>query len=815
MKKTLLLLAVLCHAQYETRANALSWPNHENTGTIINEWACTPPTITSNPSNTAACSGSNATFSVAATDATAYQWQVDTNGDGNFTDLTNGNQYSNVATSTLSITGTTASMAGYRFRARVMNGSPACYTDSNYGTLMVSNIISSGSQTNVSCYNGSDATATVTASGGVGTLTYSWSPSGGTSATAIGLSAGNYVVTITDAIGCSATRSFTISQPSALSVMITSITNVTNPGGSDGSATVSVSGGTGSYSYMWSPYGGTAATADNLSAGNYTVRVTDIKGCTAFLNVTITQPIVTTWNGASWDNGTPNAQTLAVIAGNYSSTGNLVAKTLTVNSGTVTINSGNNLGITGALTLNGGTLTLENNANLLQTDNVDNAGNINVKRDAKMWRQDYVYWGAPVIGQNLRNFSPGTLLERFYVLKESDNSFQRVFTAAPAGLEQPLSYNFIPAKGYLVRAPNTFPNPPAQGATPTTVFHGMFTGVPNNGDVSIATPATVSKFHLIANPYPSTVSGASFLGQNPGTIYFWTHHDQVSGNAIDYATYNLSGGTDAPDYEGAVTPDGSIAIGQGFMFLNQSANIRATFTNSMRTGINNAVFYREANTKSRIWIALSKDNSVLNRALVAYIPETSIGFDPSYDGLQIEGGSAISSMIGADKYAIQARAEFEDTDVVPMHFVADTAGNYTLSLSKTDGVFADSQSVFLKDNTLNTLTDLKTGAYNFTSEAGAFASRFEVVYQASPLANPTFEANKVVIFKENNLFNINSGNSDMAKVQVFDIRGSLIYTKDGINANATTLNGMKAAQGVLMVRITSKEGAVVTRKVVN
>jgi hypothetical protein len=70
---------------------------------------------------------------------------------------------------------------------------------------------SPASQTNIACFGGSNGTATVQVSGGSAPYTYSWSPSGGSQATATGLSAGVYVVTIQDANGCETTESFDIS----------------------------------------------------------------------------------------------------------------------------------------------------------------------------------------------------------------------------------------------------------------------------------------------------------------------------------------------------------------------------------------------------------------------------------------------------------------------------------------------------------------------------------------------------------------------------------------------------------------------------
>ncbi len=145
------------------------------------------------------------------------------------------------------------------------------------------------SQTNISCNGGSNGSASITVSGGTAPYTYSWSPTGGTAATATGLSAGIYTVTVTDANSCTTTRTVTITQPTALSATI-SQTNVSCNGGSNGSASITVSGGTAPYTYSWSPTGGTGATATGLSAGTYTVTVTDANSCTTTRTVTITHP---------------------------------------------------------------------------------------------------------------------------------------------------------------------------------------------------------------------------------------------------------------------------------------------------------------------------------------------------------------------------------------------------------------------------------------------------------------------------------------------------------------------------------------------
>ncbi|MDT8411880.1 MAG: PKD domain-containing protein [Vicingaceae bacterium] len=150
-------------------------------------------------------------------------------------------------------------------------------------------IVINFNSTNVSCYGGSDGTATAIVTGGTAPYTYSWSPIGGAGATATGLPVGNYSVTITDANGCTFSNTITITQPTTLFSSITS-TDETCPTLNDGTATVIASGGTAPYTYSWLPTGGTNATATNLAAGNYTITVTDNNGCQLTTNVVINEP---------------------------------------------------------------------------------------------------------------------------------------------------------------------------------------------------------------------------------------------------------------------------------------------------------------------------------------------------------------------------------------------------------------------------------------------------------------------------------------------------------------------------------------------
>ncbi|HXC06466.1 MAG TPA: gliding motility-associated C-terminal domain-containing protein, partial [Bacteroidia bacterium] len=135
------------------------------------------------------------------------------------------------------------------------------------------------------CNGGNNGSATIQASGGTVPYSFSWSPSGGTSATATGLHGGTYTCTVKDANGCIQTQTVTLNEPTAITVSSTSVN--TNCGTATGSASVAATGGTGTLSYSWTPTGGTTANATNLSAGNYTCTITDANGCSQQTSVAV------------------------------------------------------------------------------------------------------------------------------------------------------------------------------------------------------------------------------------------------------------------------------------------------------------------------------------------------------------------------------------------------------------------------------------------------------------------------------------------------------------------------------------------------
>ncbi len=157
----------------------------------------------------------------------------------------------------------------------------------NQPMVMTANI----SQTDVSCNGLGDGIATVTMNGGTPPFNFLWN-TGQTMPTALGLFPGTYTVNVVDSNGCLASDIVTITEPNSLSASLLSTTDIPCVGGASGVASISVSGGTSPYAYLWDDSSNqTNATAANLIAGSYTVSITDSCGSTVTQTATINEPL--------------------------------------------------------------------------------------------------------------------------------------------------------------------------------------------------------------------------------------------------------------------------------------------------------------------------------------------------------------------------------------------------------------------------------------------------------------------------------------------------------------------------------------------
>lgn len=590
-------------------------------------------------------------------------------------------------------------------------------------------------------------------------------------------------------------------------------------------ASVTLTGNTGSIQWQYSTdnvtfadiNGEKATTLTGAAIGNLTATKYFRAVVTNGVSPSVTSETVaiavstTTWNGSTWDNGAPTSNTTAIISGDYSVSENINACSLIVNNdAVVTIPSGFNVTLNGAITVSSGSFTLNDNANLIQLSDVANSGNITVNRNsAALLRLDYTLWSSPVTNDSLylQTFSPATSTNRFYNYSSSTNLY--------AAIASPSTTNFALGQGYLIRMPND------ASSTDRTNYPGVFTGVPNNGNIPITmTNGGVGKgFNLVGNPYPSAISIAQFVADNSdnitGTLYYW----RKTNNSASPSYCTWAAGTFISNGESQVVdPNGIIQSGQGFFVEALNSATTVVFNNGQRATNNmNQLHKAKVVERNTIWLNATNSTGAFSQMAVGYITNATLGVD-EFDGKYYNDGViALNSLLDNTDYVVQGRPlPFDGTDVVPLSFKATNAGDYTIAIDHVDGLFTTSQDIILKDNDNGKETNLKSNSYTFTAQAGVANTRFSLKYQKTlGVTAPTLDDTSIIVYKKQGVINVKSNVSSIENVKLYDIRGRLLDEKNKINANEIGIECSKYAGQVLIVRIATADNKVISKKIVN
>lgn len=228
------------------------------------------PTVTASAASI--CEGSSSVLSVGSANlgnATAWNW---------YTSSCGGTLVGTGATITVNPTVSTT------YYVRGEGGCVAAASCGSYALAVTPNPVAVTTPTNVNCYGDATGRIQILVTNGTAPYTYAWSD-GAVGSPRMGITAGVYYVTVTDASGCTVTVSETITQPAAALTSSISANNI-NCTATTGSATVTAAGGTGSLMVEWSN-GETTYTATGLAAGTYSATVTDANACVSTSTTTI------------------------------------------------------------------------------------------------------------------------------------------------------------------------------------------------------------------------------------------------------------------------------------------------------------------------------------------------------------------------------------------------------------------------------------------------------------------------------------------------------------------------------------------------
>ena len=632
----------------------------------------------------------------------------------------------------------------------------------------------------------------------------------------------------------------------------------------------------------WSPIAGlytdsnatTAYNGENLTTvyampentTTYTVTAESSVGCETTAEVDIIGGI-SIWDGAQWVNSVaPTDDRKVVFRGDYSSSADLEACSVLVESGDVLINADHSLIVNNRITVNNaqGSLTIDSDANLLQIDpGAVNTGEITVRRSATVPSNQYNFWASPVVGQELYDLYPNIPNNRVMTY----NTWDDFYTIIPNNPSNPPEFQF--GIGYSIKGPTS--NKPATPSGGTAVL-AEFIGVPQNESltatenrIEVETYDSGDNFNLIGNPFPSNLdlvemydatdvllTGNANKFETP-TAYFWdnvgnTEMTQQGSNynQSNFAYYQMASqmGNAAPctaiepnTCEGGSgkKPNGIVKPGQGFIVNIAEGETFLTVNNQMRTietlkGGDEAVYYKngmlpEANDthkrEDKFWLEMINQVGLRIQTSVGYFVAAENTFDRFDAEIMSESVSDNIYTLSNDavKLAINGREGiFSDEDVIPLGVKFFVNGKYRIQLEDTKGIFVHYQKIYLKDKHLGIIHNLsEDGPYEIDGIAGEYIDRFEIVFKdGNSEEEPVLTAaSQVNIQKIDKQILITSSKDKIQEVEIFNLAGWSVYKKTGINAHEFRIPVKSFEHQIILVKVRTESGEIVTKKLVN
>lgn len=626
-------------------------------------------------------------------------------------------------------------------------------------------------------------------------------------------------------IGSNATISLTWNAASAVPVTLNQLANITiagfNISNSKWEAISSMVNVTSVLGGVSSVTSGSVTSSTTITLANYSAFSIGLK------SLICPQLIYPAGNAITYNGSFSAPPTLAdvVTINSSGSTGSFSCNSLVLNAD-ITLADGQYIEVVNGIT-GTGKIIMSSQASLVQRANTTTSPTIELtKKTRDMHQYDYIYWGAPVVGNVFSQLasakastaSQANAFDLKYKYVSGFGGGWQTLTTTETGI------------GFITRVKSQAPF-----ATGVTDFINLqFSGIANNGDITVPITNNSSNLNggtshnLLANPYPSALDADKFLQGNTnidGVIYIWKQQTASAGsvtlyNQADYIAYTRAGFTSPSSI-----PDtflGKIASGQGFLVKALvPAPATVTFTNCMRLTDSNTDFNKFSETTpvmDRYKVNMVGDNGVFSQIVVSYLPQCTLGYDRMYDaGRNSVSTAQLYSIMENDgrKLAINARPSFADTDVVPLGVskTGTVSENFTLSIQEKEGVFAVNTPIYVHDLLLNTYNDLTISDYTFSSDVTLLNTRFELVYQNGTLNNPDFENSKATAFIKNGLLSV-SATLEMKSIAVYDILGRNVLTIS-TNGLKTMTNLFPFTEGIYIAKITMQNGVIATTKLIN
>ena len=471
------------------------------------------------------------------------------------------------------------------YTVTVSDPSTTCPTNTTVTITEPNPIVISLTSTPVTCNSSNGTASTVTISGGTPPYTtFSWSPIGGTAATASNLPAGLYSLTVTDANNCTGTQTVQVTNASGPQVTVSS-TSVTCFGASTGTGSTSVTGGAAPITYSWST-GATTPSVTGLSNGIYTVIVTDASPCSVTNTITISQPtqITTVTSSTAATCGHLNGMASITVSGgtpgytyNWSPTGGNTANATGLGANTYTISGQDANACTYSAQV---TVTQQSAVNVTVSSTPASCGNNNGTATAMATggfpaTTGYTYTWSPAGGNTnmASNLAPSGVI---YSVTVGDSlgctTTQTVNVANHPSPVLTISSTSITCNGLT----NGTASVSINAGTGTSPF--TYTWSPAGGNNAGATNLGIGTYTVnVTDSYSCTATASDTINQPPALTVTASGTSATCGHANGSTTCTATGGT--PNYTYAWLPAGGNNATASNLFGNITYSVTVTDAN--------------------------------------------------------------------------------------------------------------------------------------------------------------------------------------------------------------------------------------------
>lgn len=466
----------------------------------------------------------------------------------------------------------------------------------------------------------------------------------------------------------------------------------------------------------------------------------------------------------------------------------------------ITITDNGTLHVFGILT-NNGTIDVNNNGCLLQRVGSTTAGSgtYNVQRQGS-GGQNFDYWSSPIVAQvgipgasYLYNSNASTQ-------DDSDDSPSDPGWSVYNGvMNQGIGY--AGNGGGLATFSGTVGNGPINVPL---VYH------PFDNTYSQTSPGT--PFNLVGNPYPSAISAAQLIADNPGidgTISFWD--DDLSGgsdyNRTDYAYWNGTGGLGTG--AGSVgAPNGFISTAQGFMVRALNGGASVSFNNGQRVASSNSQFFRMAEASGRIWFSIENE-SAFNQILIGMLEEATFNEDRLYDAVKMPSSNEVSlaAMANQRQHAIMAFPPPEGVHTVPLKVRVTEDGYYYFKANTVED-FGDYEVVFNDINSNLNVPLFEGATITVYLDEGEYADRFYLNFQQNTITG--IQSNERVqlfaqVVKNELRLQLTGIDRLIGNLELVDATGRTVVAKENLMVleGGTAVHLPTISSGVYIVRFSN------------